>query len=1148
MLSSLHAQETKIEISNLGHIYDFRDDRCDDTFVLTAFYNGGEKIIIEYRKGYKIGSGNNATYTVPGILTKLEVYQYAKDAEDQITKTSCSGGKSDTATTNLGTSLNPCSNGFFSNEIRRGNDMNQTVSFNYKITPLPKPEKLNPSQLDMGYEDDLTLSATTGVNTSVYNWQYGFKTGEVIAKRFDIFCVCFVEVIIPTYDWFEIPVTNQRQPTINLSDFLDESVVGKEIFFRIRPCSGFGSDLISYNVKKSAPYILNAVGNTTTCYDDQDGTVVITLASPIDLVNDELGIQIEDPSRLEELGATGIFRPFTVGYTKEELLPFINAAGTTITIPNLSPTRGADFIVSYKADPTFYFSDSDDHKATFRINRRDPVEFESALATTEVLCYGGNDGTIIIRAKGGTGSYQYLYDNLDNSGNELPNEGVWTTFTPSSSTHIITELTKGNYEVQIRDTIGCIASLQSPDLDPDTGDVVLLDEYDTRSIKVEEPVAPLTLEYIPQNIIEPTAHGFENGEIQVVIQGGTQFDTGDLYTIEWKNVSGQTLTDIRKEVVASGSENVYRATLYNIPTGIYFISVYDANHAAATYKDTCFIFESEQSLGQPDPLVVNLSIDNEISCNIDNEYSNGVDFVLPRDIMDQFQDGVIVAEVTGGVSFDTTPDASDCRDGSTLPYCFHWKKNVNGIWVDIDVNTNTIVDQSVGDYSLNITDKNGISLGDYQLVKNAEGVNEYILSQETDVLINLPQPDKLEVTFEKTAVTCNDGKDAEAEVFVTGGTPPYEYSWSTGAETTKVSNLSAQAYIVYISDSKGCQIEGSVTIEQPNGLAVTSIIEKAPTCFEGSDGEIQVEVTGGITPYKLTWNTGGTLSTINELTEGVYSLEVEDFQGCKTFFDTTLIDPEEIIVDLGGNRSLCGGQSLLLDIGIDDAGATYLWESDNGFTSTQPNVELTNGGTYTATLTTGLGCVGVDIIEVKVFETSIDADFLITTQAYVGEEVILVNVSEPLGDNIEWTVPDNVEMVSETDEKLTMLFADSGPYEIQLRSYQGDCYEDYYKTIIVQPAQEGPVALEGSQQFIEEFICFPNPTDGDFNVKIALTENSNITLKMLDLLTGAVLVEKTEFNQQDFLVDFSMTHLPQGLYFMLLETPKGSETRKIILE
>jgi len=390
-----------------------------------------------------------------------------------------------------------------------------------------------------------------------------------------------------------------------------------------------------------------------------------------------------------------------------------------------------------------------------------------------------------------------------------------------------------------------------------------------------------------------------------------------------------------------------------------------------------------------------------------------------------------------------------------LPYRYTWKKQqVDGSWQVLTQQTDSIATGlDDGTYAFNAEDQLGTVMGRYQ---------SDILIQAVDSTFVFVEPDLVQVSLSSVPISCDKGNDGSANVTITGGIPPYDIEWSNGATSQEINELIAGKYVVFVTDARGCRATGQVTIAQPGGLVLDVVTQKVPTCFEGDDGTIEMFVSGGTPPYTYIWEDGSDRLNRNILTAGIYRFQVQDNEGCTAFQEITLIDPDPVPIDLGGNRTICGDQSLELDVTINDQGATYFWESDNGFTSTAPSVSLSEEGIYKVTITTSLGCVAYDEVNVTVSDQEIDADFLLLSQAFTGNKVTMVNVSYPDGDTIEWTLPEDagIEVISQDAERLVVVFDNPGTYTFNLRTYQGDCYQDYEKNIVVQEATELPDVLK----------------------------------------------------------------------------------------
>ena len=1153
---SVNGQETIFRISNLERDSDFEDGRCDDKFILTAFLKGKPPVeFLTYNEGYQDGiTDPDRSYTFDGVLTKVEVYMRAHDGREiiKITGPEVSCGSGSIIETSpprvININPNPCQFGKFEYSHRNGGDyeVSQSLSFNYQITPLPLVLRDQTSDI-AGFEDEITINANTDYNNSVYNWQYGFQTGTRV--RNTIRCrnnPSRPGCTVPTFDWFDLNVPNQSSITVIPEDFLNESDIGKRVFFRVTACNGStSSEIVDYIIRKSAPKIVSLSKTDVSCYDsigeNGKGDATITLEFDRALEpGDNLNITVTDLSRYIGSDADGNQLYATVeSYESSEI---VFDANNRVTLGGLPHSTDQGFGISliagtYNGEP--YYTGGEGHTVNpFFIERPAYIEFvdnEQDQEYTDVNCYAGNDGTITVRARGGVDvdkNYQYI---IRKEGQTWSSPGVqWTPFenTSSSSTVIkslnATEnLSEGTYYIKIRDRNGCEAKRVIPSTVEGEDDT--LGEVIERRVIIGQPSAPLAIQTEVLN--EPRAFGFEDGRISAIVSGGTPFDDYS-YRFEWRDLEGNLLSTTNTTVDADGN---YQITLHSIGSGRYFLSAWDKNFDSAVNKENCSYLNATEVLVQPDPLSASIEIINEISCNNENEYFDFEDRNVD-DIVDQFQDGVLRVEASGGVPIS-----------ETNPYEITWRIEENRVWRNLNRTTAQIDYLSTARYAVNIKDKNGIELGDYIEEIQSDGSREYVLQTLRDSIRFLPQPDKLEVFFENTQPGCASGSDGYAKVNVTGGIPPYAYSWSNGNTTAENTNLSAGTYLVFIEDAKGCQIEGSITIEQPNGMVIESINVQNPICYQGSDGIIEVSVSGGTPPYRYSWNTGSSGTSLTGLTAGNYMFTAKDANNCTAIYEVILEDPEPVLVDLGENRSLCAEQSLILDIGIEDPGASYAWSSDNGFSSTEAEVELFEPGMYTATVITSLGCEGTASVSVQVSNTPIDAHFIITTHAYTDEEIILVNISEPLGDTVEWTVPEGVEVKASSDEQLLLVFEEEGPYDIHLRSHQGDCYEDFVKRIIVQPALEVPEVDTTSGNFIQEFLVYPNPNNGSFKVKISLADASNIDVRIVNLISAETVAHRDGINQQEYLMDYTV-NLPSGVYLLWLETPKGSETRKLVVE
>ena len=142
-----------------------------------------------------------------------------------------------------------------------------------------------------------------------------------------------------------------------------------------------------------------------------------------------------------------------------------------------------------------------------------------------------------------------------------------------------------------------------------------------------------------------------------------------------------------------------------------------------------------------------------------------------------------------------------------------------------------------------------------------------------------------------TTISCNNSCDGIISVEVSGGDPPYVYTWNNAETVSSISNLCQGTYVVTITGSTGCDsIFTATEIINPDPLYVNAI---KIDIFCGSMGSVSANAYGGNGSYMYLF-TGYTDSIGNpsfaDLSEGSYTLSVGDRSGCGA--DTTVFITE----------------------------------------------------------------------------------------------------------------------------------------------------------------------------------------------------------------------------------------------------------------
>ncbi|MEL1255546.1 T9SS type B sorting domain-containing protein [Flavobacterium sp. DGU38] len=648
---------------------------------------------------------------------------------------------------------------------------------------------------------------------------------------------------------------------VNTDGIFNDLVVGQYIITAFNPATGCSIQLPHYVNEPNTFYLKVVKDSDVVCYGSNDGAVSITL--------------IDNIGNPDEAGR--------FNYTVSG--PVASSGTTTTAGPlNLSGLTAGEYTVSATLIDSPFCTVS----TTFVIGQPD-ARLEISETHTPITCISGNnDGSISVSATGGwSGGYEFQ---LENSTGVV---SVWST------TRDYTNLTAENYIVRVKDSKGCINSVNvnlvipdqvvvtaSPDMTivPCYGDTsatitatnVTGGQGSNYSYTLNRIMATEVISSGPQN--SPSFSGLGAGTYSITVTDGfTCSGTSAEITITEPTIvtpllvhsaNATCLTQDSLTISATGGTAPYTysadpsfttvlgsfaasdSVTFNVTPGEYKYYVKDANG--------CIGFVSN---GINVPVLPEL----DINVNAQNAVIN-----CKGDVT-----GVIVAEAQGGLGNYVYTLINDVT-----------KAVVQGPQAD-----GNFTDLPAGDYTVHVVS------GD---------------CTDDSAVVTITEPNTaVSIDPKVTNVTCNGNDDGKIIMNATGGTGQIMYAISPNLnqffDDGEFNNLAPGHYTVITQDVLGCYISYEFDITQPTALSAALIPNTMlpEECKGEKNGTFAIEIKGATAPYSVSLDVkngtytqgvvGQTRFDFDNLSGGRHIVYIKDAAGCT--YELEVIMPDAVVLD-----------------------------------------------------------------------------------------------------------------------------------------------------------------------------------------------------------------------------------------------------------
>jgi len=589
--------------------------------------------------------------------------------------------------------------------------------------------------------------------------------------------------------------------------------------------------------------------------------------------------------------------------------------------------------------------------AVLYIDDAQPIEF--TLDGTDLGCFENSTGEILVSATGGFPAYTYHV--TDDGGN-----GTTTQYT----TNPITGLPAGTYSVQVYDIYGCKAEA-----------LIIGGVYDADTTFLPDGTGVFYESIIPisgfngtqtldnmtqlQQVCATMEHSYL-GDLQIKVispsgqevilkqfNGGGSCDLGEPFASAPVDGQNSNLTD-----PGVGFEYCWNAT----PN--YGTMVAESNNfthtipasIGGTYTDNYLPAGAYTSFENLDGLLGStlngdwkLEVGDQF--NLDNGYIFSWNISLVSDLPDTIVtieepleidvNGFITEAQCGGL--DGAIDVSII--GDFPPYTFLWSSGQT---------TEDISGIGAGTYTVYVTDDNGCM---------------------DSATFNLNNISSMNTVISVTDVVCSGSSNGAIDVTTSGGTTPYDFSWSSGPTTEDLASITEGIYTLTITDDNGCILTEDVTVNSTPPISITLNNATNEVCSQ-VNGAIDVNVSGGSGSYGYSWDNAATTEDLVNIGVGTYFITVTDGNGCTALESFSIINDVSNcsqfcylnVVSESITNEICGDGTGAIDITVMDAASPYILSWNTG--ATTDDISSLGAGTYTVTILDANQCELIEGITV----------------------------------------------------------------------------------------------------------------------------------------------------------------------------------------
>ncbi len=429
-------------------------------------------------------------------------------------------------------------------------------------------------------------------------------------------------------------------------------------------------------------------------------------------------------------------------------------------------------------------------------------------------------------------------------------------------------------------------------------------------------------------------------------------------------------------------------------------------------------------------------------------------------------------------------------NGGMAPYEIIWNNGLSDFEID---------QLSTGFYSCTITDAKGC-------FKKLED-------------IEITSPDSIQIFVDGIEhISCPNLQNGRIETTISGGNPPYGFTWNNNRFTDDIFDLSPGMYSLIVTDSNACKDSiDNLEVLDANPIQINIDSIQHVDCLYSENGFIKVDVNGGGGEYFYFWNNASAnADSLNNLNSGQYQITVIDQLNCKKSLNGITINQNNIPLDVSiqlDQNNICFQDSQAVISAIVANGNPpfdFNWSVGTQNLNLVPLDTIFDlaAGEYELTVTDSEGCVGtvmpIQINAIAPYYIEVDSvrnnKCFGDAEAYISTQI--VGGTAPF--DILWESGEmNTELFDLINGEYRCTVIDSNGCETSTQAIEISSPEPLSVNINTSPENNND----------QDGVITVNPTGGTPDYTYEWDGNSNMTNQIDGLSTGNYFLTVTDSNQ-----------------------------------